>query len=306
MSARYVNKRTAVFWRGFNYQANDPVAVVGGRSNAGTPTVQPLLIDSATGALVVNATITPSGTQNINLLQVGSNSVVNAGVNGLLAVGGAAADGAAVSGNPVRIGGKDGSGNTQDILTDTSGQQIIVGAAADDAAAVGNPVRVAGVYSSSLPTLTDGDVADILLDSSSRPLIAWGQRLDPANDAVYAGLLTDKIGVTGNPNTALTPVFVAVAAASNGDNTLVAADATRKIRVLAGHLTMTGTAVTIRFESGAGGTALTGQMTPLQGTSIDLPFCPLGHFETAVNTLLNLELGGAQAVAGWLVYVLVP
>lgn len=37
-------------------------------------------------------------------------------------VAGPAADGAAVSGNPVRIGGKDGSGNTQDIATDTSGE----------------------------------------------------------------------------------------------------------------------------------------------------------------------------------------
>jgi hypothetical protein len=37
-------------------------------------------------------------------------------------VAGTAADGAAVSGNPVRIGGKDGSGNTQDIATDTSGE----------------------------------------------------------------------------------------------------------------------------------------------------------------------------------------
>ena len=35
--------------------------------------------------------------------------------------GGQAADGAAVSGNPVRIGGKDGAGNTQDIITDTDG-----------------------------------------------------------------------------------------------------------------------------------------------------------------------------------------
>lgn len=99
------------------------------------------------------------------------------------------------------------------------------------------------------------------------------------------------------------PKFVAVAAAGNGDNTLVAAVTGKKIRVLAGHLTMTGTAVTIRFESAASGTALTGQMTPLQGTSISLPFCPLGHFETIAGQLLNLELGGAQAVAGWIVYI---
>lgn len=104
----------------------------------------------------------------------------------------------------------------------------------------------------------------------------------------------------------LTPKFAAIAAAGSGDNTLVAAVTGKKIRVLAFHLTMTGTAVTIRFESAAGGTALTGQMTPLQGTSIDAPFCQLGHFETAASALLNLELGGAQAVAGWLVYVEVP
>ena len=42
--------------------------------------------------------------------------VTNVGISG-----GQAADGAAVAGNPVRIGGKDGSGNTQDIITDTDG-----------------------------------------------------------------------------------------------------------------------------------------------------------------------------------------
>jgi hypothetical protein len=95
--------------------------------------------------------------------------------------------------------------------------------------------------------------------------------------------------------------YAVVDAASSGDNTLLAAVTGKKIRVLAGSLTMTGTAVTIRFESGAGGTALTGQMTPTQGQTISLPYCPHGHFETASGTLLNLELGGAQSVDGWLV-----
>jgi hypothetical protein len=100
-----------------------------------------------------------------------------------------------------------------------------------------------------------------------------------------------------------TPLFAAIAAASSGNNTLVAAVAGKRIRVLAGSLTMTGTAVTIRFESAADGTALTGQMTPAQGQTIPLPFCPVGHFETVAGELLNLELGGAQSVTGWLVYV---
>ena len=51
--------------------------------------------------------------------------------------------------------------------------------------------------------------------------------------------------------------------ATSGNNTLVAAVTGKKIRVLALTATMTGTAVTIRFEDGAGGTALTGQMGPI-------------------------------------------
>ena len=104
------------------------------------------------------------------------------------------------------------------------------------------------------------------------------------------------------PSSGAKAQYVVVDAASIGDNTLLAAQgAGKKIRVLAGSLTMTGTAVTIRFESGASGTALTGQMTPAQGQTIQLAYCPCGHFETAANELLNLELGGAQSVDGWLV-----
>lgn len=98
------------------------------------------------------------------------------------------------------------------------------------------------------------------------------------------------------------PKYAAVDAASSGDNTVVAALAENRIRVLAVFLIMTGTAITIRFESGAGGTALTGQMTPSQGGGFVLPYNPVGWFQTAVGELLNLELGGAQSVDGCIVY----
>lgn len=55
-------------------------------------------------------------------------------VSGNVTVVGPAADGAAVSGNPVRIAGKDGSGNTQDIRTDTAGIQMSIGESAEGAA----------------------------------------------------------------------------------------------------------------------------------------------------------------------------
>lgn len=71
---------------------------------------------------------------------------------------GAAAAGAAISGNPVLMGGSDGT-NARAVLTDTSGRQIMVGAAANAAAVTGNPVLVAGSNGTNayrLLTGTDG------------------------------------------------------------------------------------------------------------------------------------------------------
>lgn len=106
-----------------------------------------------------------------------------------------------------------------------------------------------------------------------------------------------------NDTTPLLPKFAKIDAAGAGDNEVVAAVTGKKIRVLALFLVMTGTAVTIRFESSAGGTALTGQMTPSQGGGFVLPFNPVGWFETVAGENLNLELGGAQSVDGCLTYV---
>ena len=105
--------------------------------------------------------------------------------------------------------------------------------------------------------------------------------------------------------TARTPVFAAIDAATSGDNTLVAAaGAGNKIRVHQLLLVAAGT-VNARFESGAGGTALTGQMNLVANTGFVLPYSPIGWFETAANTLLNLELSAAVSVDGVLAYTVV-
>lgn len=101
---------------------------------------------------------------------------------------------------------------------------------------------------------------------------------------------------------AVTPKFAIIDAASSGDNTLLAAVASKKIRVLSAFLVAAG-AVTVRFESGAGGTALTGQMNVAANGGFALPFNPVGWFQTATNTLLNLELSGATSVDGCLTYI---
>jgi len=112
-----------------------------------------------------------------------------------------------------------------------------------------------------------------------------------ATDVLVAGL-----------STALVPKFVAISAAGSGNNTLLAAVTGKKIRVLA-YTIVTTTAVTVKFQSGAGGADLTGAMPAGANGVISAPFSPLGHFETVASALLNLSLGGAVAVAGHLSYI---
>ena len=111
-------------------------------------------------------------------------------------------------------------------------------------------------------------------------------------------------GVSAGDDLPLLPKFASISAAGIGDNTLVAAVTGKRIRVLSMSLTMSGTTVTWAVQSGAAGTALTGTMGPIaQGVTVVWPFSPIGHFQTAASTLLNLSLSGAQAVTGSLVYV---
>jgi hypothetical protein len=100
----------------------------------------------------------------------------------------------------------------------------------------------------------------------------------------------------------VTVKFAAIDAATSGNNTLLAAVSARKIRVVSLFLVSAGT-VTVRFESGADGGALTGQMNLVANTGFVLPYNPAGWFETASNTLLNLELSGAVSVDGSFSYI---
>lgn len=138
-----------------------------------------------------------------------------------------------------------------------------------------------------------------------RVKISWGAD-GSATDASVAAPMPVQASLESNQMTAggtvVTPKFAIIDAATSGDNTLVAAVTAKKIRVLAAFLVSAGT-VNTRFESGAGGTALTGQMNLVANTGFVLPFNPAGWFETASNTLLNLELSAAISVDGCLTYI---
>ena len=104
-------------------------------------------VDNAAGAAAVN-------------IQDGGNSITIDGTITATAAG-QAADGAAVVGNPVRIGGKDGGGLTQDIITDASGVLAIQdngGSITIDAASLPLPTGASTLAGQTQPGVDIGDV----------------------------------------------------------------------------------------------------------------------------------------------------
>lgn len=151
---------------------------------------------------------------------------------------------------------------------------------------------------------TDGDYIPLVVDSSGRLHVNVGAALAASRtvDSVAATQTVDRLM---NNLTAVTPTFAAISAASSGDNTIVAAQGTSNIILVHQVLLVATGAVTVRFESGAGGAALTGQMAIAANGGFVIPFSPVGWFKTAANTLLNLELSGATQVSGVVGYTVV-
>ena len=151
---------------------------------------------------------------------------------------------------------------------------------------------------------------DVAHSESAKGILVHGVRDDElatqAADGDYNPLRTDQFGrlrVTNLGDATSAVKFGVIDDATSGDNTLqAAAGAGIKIRVLALFMISAGTA-TARFESGTGGTALTGQMTLVANSGFTLPYNPEGWFETADNTLLNLELSAAVSMDGCFAYV---
>ncbi len=96
--------------------------------------------------------------------------------------------------------------------------------------------------------------------------------------------------------------YAKIDAASSGNNTLVAAVAGKRLVMLSCVMVASG-AVNVRFEDGANGTALSGQMNLTTNSGFTAPFNEGGWCTTTAATLLNLELSGAVSVDGMLSYI---
>lgn len=286
---------------------------------AGTPSSDVITVQGVTSMtpLVVDGSAV---TQPVSLASVPSHAVTNAGTFAVQAdsVAGVAAEGGGV-GLGMLIQGDDGTDRKNVAVNATTGNlQVDLGATdnavldaiaaslalLDNAIPSGNELQVDVV--ASLPAGTNAigklaansgvDIGDV--DVLSLPATPAGTNLIGIaavahNDTYYQGTTSRTIG------------RAIIDAATSGDNTLLAAQgASNIIRVHSLFLVSAGT-VNVRFESGTGGTALTGQMNLVANTGFVLPFNPYGWFQTAANTLLNLELSAAISVDGAFQYSVV-
>lgn len=105
-----------------------------------------------------------------------------------------------------------------------------------------------------------------------------------------------------NAGTIVTPKYVSINTSASGATALVAADATKKIRVLS-YVIVADAANAVKFQSAT--TDLTGAMSLAANGGASVPFSPVGHFETAANQALNINLGSAFGVRGHLTYALI-
>ena len=105
------------------------------------------------------------------------------------------------------------------------------------------------------------------------------------------------------PKLERTLAFAKIDTTASGDTTLVAADGTRKIKVVS-YAFVAAAAVNVTLKSGAG-TALSGAMALAANSGVSFAGCFPAHcIETAVNQALVLNLSAGVQVSGHLCYFL--
>jgi hypothetical protein len=183
-----------------------------------------------------------------------------------------------------------------------------------DSAAGGTDTGVAmlAIRDDALSTLTpvEGDWNGLRVNSTGAlwvqdsSLSAPGQAVAASSASV---VLASNYGVPLESNsifagtTALTPQFKVISCSSSGNNEIVALVSAKKIRVLQWIVTAS---AAVNFKWRTASTDISGLFyAAAAGGGAGGAFNPLGHFQTASGEALNLNLSGATAVGGCLVYV---
>jgi hypothetical protein len=140
-----------------NAANNDSLFAIAGRYDTTPRTITSgnmgAIAVSSEGHLLVDIAPTSGSTTQIYGTDGTTNRAVLTSTTGNLLVGGIAAAGAAITGNPLLNAGSDGT-NIRTLSTDASGRQVMVGAGATGAALTGNPVLMAGSDGTNARNLT--------------------------------------------------------------------------------------------------------------------------------------------------------
>jgi hypothetical protein len=162
-------------------------------------------------------------------------------------------------------------------------------------------MEVLGVRNDALAARSgaDGDYTPIATDAAGVVKVAMFHQ----TDLMMAGVvqLTPKIG--GRPGGVAT-AFANIAA-SQTDGVIVAAVASKKIRVLAAYMVTGATATNVEFKTkpaGAGSTISALFANAANGGAV-LPFNPVGWFETNSGEGLTLGTGAGSTTGVGVVYV---
>lgn len=125
----------------------------------------------------------PAVVADVNLAEVAGTATVTAGLAGLLAVGGSAADGVAPTGNPILCAGIGEDGNTYTILVDQNGNTQVVGTVADDAAQDSTAPVKGGAVADQVPTSVANDDMVHLITDLERYLRIVSRAYDSLTDS---------------------------------------------------------------------------------------------------------------------------
>lgn len=168
----------------------------------------------------------------------------------------------------------------------TTGTVATSEAKAEDSASAnadrGFPVMAVRQDTLSSSTSTDGDYGFLKADSSGRLYVRadYVAASDNTTDSVAATIDSSYLM---DDHTRIAPKF-ANGLITAGTGTLVAAVASKAIRVVAATFTNSSTSANWLLRNGTG-TAIGGTYQSIQG--IHMGFCPPGHFQTGTNTALT-------------------
>lgn len=154
--------------------------------------------------------------------------------------------------------------------------------------------------------ITPGTGTTIATDDVAGVQFQMIKVVDATADGTNRLVVTPDGAAVTDPRRGITYLFAAVNATASGDNTIVAASATNRIKVINMVLVADG-AVAITWKSGAA-TALSGAMSLAANGGIAVAGQGPNSWllQTAVNQALVLNLGAAVGVRGHIAYFLEP